>query len=104
MLNSDFSLLFKSGWDADSCEAEVYFKLNWSFNLSIIFSYNLSASSLNIIFVTMKYVVAGKEFYALCIVQKQQFYAMACRPPHFIRLSIVLLSLPTAGSELHGVQ
>ena len=46
--NSDFSVLSKSGWDAGIWEDDVYFKLNWSFNLSVITSNMPFASSFNV--------------------------------------------------------
>ena len=46
--SSDFSVLSKSGCDAEICYADVYFKLNWSFSLSVITSNTDSASSFKV--------------------------------------------------------
>ena len=46
--NSDFSVLSRSGCDAEIWEADVYFILNWSFNLSVITSKTDSASSFKV--------------------------------------------------------
>ena len=42
--SSDFFVLSKSGYDAEICDADVYFKLNWLFSLSVITSNTDSAS------------------------------------------------------------
>ena len=46
--NSDFCVLSRSGWDAEIWEADVYFKLNWLFNLSVMTSKIDSASSFKV--------------------------------------------------------